>query len=339
MISDEIIRKLILSFGLSPEELDKLSSKKALSYIKFYHEKKHGKSSILFRGFLIADIDDLIQIARDNNLTVNSRVSPNLTFLCTDNFADLKTIETAKSNGTRILHKYEFNLIFASNGNAYDLQDNEFLYDLSVPVELRIAKPLSNFDYNFQVNSFSLDNDASYEVNLYRMSCSCPDFQKMERTQFSNGDLRRLCKHLMFEYRNRVGIQGQSILNNFILDKGYSLRKNFKDFIVEKTNQKVILNYDNTHDWWSVFIEDKKGEYQRYGYSPAQKGFAYNDKPIGIVGPLRAKLDNIYESLSGSRTGTRRQNAGRRKQTTSPQGCANILVFVILIVVLVTILT
>jgi hypothetical protein len=330
MVQDEMLLRIISDFGLSQEEINKLSIQKAISYIRFYHEKKYGKSSILFRGFPKADAEGLAKIASANNLIVNSRISPNLTFLCTDNFAGSKTIETEKSNGMRVLHKYEFNIIFSDNENVYDLQDNEFLYDLSVPSELRIAKPLSNFDYNFQVTSFSFESDVSYEVNIFRMTCSCPDFQKQKRAEYKIGDIRRLCKHLMFEYKNRFGIHGQSKLNNFIIDNCYSLKKNFMDFVIEKSNQKVILNYDNTHDWWSIFIEDKKGSYQRYGYSPTQKGFAHNDKPIGIVGQLRIKLDQIYENLSG--TGARIKN--KRMDKTNPQGCANVLLFIVLVVLL-----
>jgi hypothetical protein len=331
MMNEVIANQLLLSFGMTQEEIDKLSTRTALSYIRFYHPKKYQKSSILFRGFSKTDSEALAHVATSYKLTVNSRLSPNLTFLCIDNHTDFQSFETVKINGTRILRRAEFDLLFPENISDYDLLDNETLYDLSVARELRIAKPLSNFDSTLKMNSFSLESENVYDVNLFNLECSCADFSKKERHKYSKGDIRRLCKHLMSEYKNSFGVFGQSNFNRFVFDNGHSLKQHFNDFVIGKTNQKVILNYDNAYDWCSIYVEDKTSSYKNYGYLPSQKGFAYDDKPIGIVKPLREKLDLIFD--------TNRPVTKKRNKTSEPQGCAPIVVLALLVVLVLTILT
>lgn len=328
-MSDETIIKLISRFGLIPEEIEKLSIKKALSYIKVYHQKKYGDSLIIFRGFAVADMEELKQTASKSKLSVRSMLSPNITFFCTDKLADLKTIEKAKSYGAKILNKYEFNLIFANTDSFNDLQDNDFLYDLSVPAELRIAKPLSNFDFTIKVNSFSMYKmDTFYDVNLFTLDCNCDDFKEKERNRYAKGDIRRLCRHLMYAYKNNFGVFFQSKFNKYLFENCFPYEKHLRHFIIEKTNQNVILNFHDSLNWWNIYIEDRDNIYKKYSYSPSQKGFAYNSKPIGIVPLLRAKLDEIYKEL----TSTKLTSLGKAK-ITEPQGCIAVFALVALVVV------
>ena len=90
----------------------------------------------------------------------------------------------AKTDGVLVvIDKEEFEILFMRDKKEYDLLDNEFLYDLSVPIEFRIAKPLSNFDGTVKVKSFSFDSDKMYDLNLFKMTCSCPDFQEGMRSR------------------------------------------------------------------------------------------------------------------------------------------------------------
>jgi hypothetical protein len=329
MLAEETIRRLILSFGLSQEEIEKLSNKTALLYIKVYHQKKEGNSLVIFRGFPIADTEELQRTAIKSKLSVRSMLSPNITFFCTDKLTDLKTIEKAKSYGSKILRKYEFNLIFANTDGVNDLQDNDFLYDLSVPAELRVAKPLSNFDFTIKVNSFSMYKmDTFYDVNLFKLDCNCDDFREKERNRYAKGDIRRLCRHLMYAYKNNFGVFLQSKFNNYLFENCFPYEKHLRHFFIEKTNQEVVLNFHDLFNWWNIYIEDKDKLYKKYSYSPSQKGFAYNSKPIGIVPQLRAKLDQIYKEL----TSTKLSSPGGTKMT-EPQGCIAVVAFITLIVV------
>lgn len=341
MIDDEKTIGLLLRFGLKLEEIEVLSIQKAISYIRCYHEKKFGKSSILFRGFSQDDEFRLGKIAEINYLTVKSRISSDLTFLCISERAAKESVEKAKGYGTRILNKTEFDIIFPDVQNGYDLQDNEFLYDFMVPVELRIAKPLSNFDRDVKIQSFSLANDKFYEVNIFKMTCSCPDFEMTLRSQYATGDARRLCKHLMAEYKNSFGLIRASKFIDYIFHNNFSLKKHFRDLVLENTNQKIVLNFDNANDWWAVFVQDENGSYQRYGYSPAQKGFAYNAKPRGIVIALRTRLDQIYDQFDGKRhiahkrKMTIRQN---KKDNDLVQGCVYLFIITLVVAIIISFL-
>jgi len=86
---------------------------------------------------------------------------------------------------------------------------------------------------------------------------------------------------------------------------------------------KIILNFDADNDWWAVYVQDMNEAYHRYGYLPAQRRFAYNEKPRGIVKALRLKLDAIYNQLE-------RHNRSVEK----PQGCAYIIAIFLVIILL-----
>jgi len=85
------------------------------------------------------------------------------------------------------------------------------------------------------------------------------------------------------------------------MESGYSVNKHFKYFTIEKTPFEVVINYDSKNDdWWNIFMANEKGVYNRYGYSPSEKRFSYDEKPRGFVLELRKKLNELTYQLTAN---------------------------------------
>jgi len=336
----ELIQKYLLDFGLKQEEINSLTSEQAICYIKFHHQKKYGTSSILFIGFSDEDTKTLSNKAKTAGLTVNSKISNNLTFVCGSETADDKRIKKSLEYGAKLLLKAEFETLFSHSD--YNLSNCSLIYDTSIPVELRIAKPLSNFDKNVEINSFSFDSDEKYSVNLYNMTCSCKDFEKKYRSQYTKGDLRRFCKHLIHEYKTNFGLIGASNFHKFIFENNQTLYKQFKYFTLEKLPTPVIVNFESKDDWWNIFIENEKGVYKSYGYSPLDERFSYGEVPRGLTVPLRQKLKELKNQLNGTtniQAKTTKSNYSQQKksiqnqQTPPPSGgCLTIIILPVIFI-------
>ena len=292
-----ITQKSILNFGLRQEEIDKLSIEEAICYIRYHHEKKYGTSSILFIGFSDEERIELTNSAKTAGMTVNSKISNNLTFICGSETADDKRIKKALEYGAKLLSKNEFDIIFGLN--QYNLTNCSEIFDTSIPVELRIAKPLSNFDNNIEINSFSLESDEQYIVNIYKMTCSCKNFELKNRSKYPKGDIRRLCKHLINTYKNNFGIKNTSKFQNYIFENNQTLHKDFKKFTLDNIPYPVTVNYDSKDEWWNIFIEKENGIYECYGYNPMEERFSYGEVPRGMTAPLRQKLKEMKKQLDG----------------------------------------
>ena len=264
-------------------------------------------------------------------MSVKKQLSNDLSFICISKAANPKRIEKAKSYPAIAISKEEFELIFSIS--EYRLNELEMLYDLSIPTGFRIAKPLNNFNQNIELESFSFDNDNKYIVNLYNASCTCKDFEKSQRNQYKNGDIRRFCKHLTDVYKNNFGTDGLSDLNKFIINDGFTVKNKTSSFILEKSPSKIFVNYDTTAEWWNIFMKNDKGEFVRYGYSPVEKRFAYNEKPIGLVPALRAKLEEL--SNPQSVINTKKQVPKKNVVIDPPKGCATTILSLLVIITLI----
>lgn len=298
METEEKIRNYLLEYGLKQKEIDDLEFEDAIQYLRFYHGKDHGISKILFLGFSEDETNWLSDKAKECNLTVYFQNRNNLNFICASESADKKKIEIAKANGVKFLSKNDFEIIFGKS--EYHLHNNELLYEQAVLEDLRIAKPLSNFNKNVEINSFT-SSEATYTVNLFETTCTCIDFKKKHRNDYLKGDIRRLCKHLMFEYKNSFGLQGLSEFNKFIIENRYSFKKYFRKFSLEKLPLKplqTVVNFDIEDDWWIIYTKSEKGVFNRYTFFPLENNFSYDDKPHGYVTALRVQLDSIKSQLT-----------------------------------------
>lgn len=334
MMNKELIQKYLLNFGLKEEEINSLTTEEAICYVKFHHEKKYGTSSILFIGFPDEDEKALSNKAKTAGLTINSRISSNLTFVCGSETADDKRIKKSQEYGAKLLSKAEFETFFSHID--YNLSNCSLIFDTSIPVESRIAKPLSNFDRNVEIDSYSFNSDEKYLVNLYNATCSCKDYEKRNRSQYSTGDLRRFCKHLIHNYKSSFGLKGASNFQKFVFENDQTLYRQFKNFTLENLTTPVIINFESKDDWWNIFIENEKGIYKSYGYDPLEKRFSFGDVPHGLTASLRQKLNELKKQLNGtnsSQSNTKKSNSSYQNKSSQSKiaksengGCATIMI-------------
>ncbi len=295
MVNDAGIRNCLVEIGLKPKEISELKIEDALNYLRFYHWRPGKDSSVLFLGFSAEEIECLSSKAKNCGLTVRKTVVNNLGFLCASENANAEKVEKARTDGAIILTKSDFDVLF--DELEFSLHRNELFCNRAVPEQFRVARPLSNYDEETEVSSFSEQSENVYLVNLYAMTCTCKDFEKKRRNQYLKGDIRRLCKHLLQSYRFKIGVGGLSDLNRFIIENGYSVNKHFRYFNIERVRLPIAVNFESKDDWWNVFMANENGVYSRYGYSPIDKRFSYDYKPRGFVLELRRKLDELKYQL------------------------------------------
>lgn len=295
MLTGVNIQKHLSELGLKPKEINKLKIEDAIHYLRYCHYKPGRDSSILFLGFSEEDTKFLVDNAKNCRLSIKKALSNELNFVCVSENVPTEKIDEARDLGSIILTKNDFEIIF--NEIEFNLHWNELFCEQLVPKELRVAKFLSNFDVNIAVHSFAQDSQNIYTVNIYLMTCTCKDFEKKNRSQYLRGDIRRLCKHLMVHYRFPFAVRGLSDLNRFIIKSGYSVDKHFRYFNMEKIPLPIAVNFETKDDWWNIFMANEQGVYYRYGYSPTDKRFSYDDKPRGFVLELRKKLNELKHQL------------------------------------------
>jgi len=218
----------------------------------------------------------------------------------------------------------------------YNLRNCTLIYDISVPVELRIAKPLSNFDRTLEVASFSFESKEKYLVNLYTSTCSCKDFSQQNRSQYVQGDIRRFCKHLMQEYKSNFGLSAATDFQKFIIENSQTLYTQVEYLKLDELTTPVIVNYRFKDEWWNIFIQNEKGAYKSYGYSPMDGRFSYGETPRGLTAPLRQKLEKLRSQLGGTSNSQpitkKRDNSHQKKSIQSNKakptegGCATIMI-------------
>lgn len=316
----ELIKKL----GLSEEEINQFGDVFLINYLKFHHKKYYGTSLILFLGFNDKEIEKLKRIAILSMLRVNIRISNNLNFVCVKNdFKDKKRIKKSKETGAVILTESDFLELF--NENEYKIYENELIYPKSVPEEYRIVIPLSNFNQNVAVESFSSSNENTYLTNLFTQTCNCKEFSLGNKINYEKGDLRRFCKHLISEYKNSFTPKKVNELKGFLIENGYSLKRNLKNIYLEKINSPIYLSYENNNDWCDIYFPIKNS-FSRYSYNHKEERFSYDDKPYGHITTLKAELNKIF--------GTKKQTKKSIKKPIHNQngGCSTILLIFVVVI-------
>lgn len=321
--------KTFVQFGLSEDEISRLTIVEAKSYLRFHYFHTNDIASVVFIDFSDRDKEDLLRIARINDFVVFKRITPNVTFVCLNSLKNGRAIERARIFGNRIIDRHDFVMIFGGGvGGEYLLNTNVFI-ESSVPEEYRIVKPLSNFKDTFEVDSFSNLGDKAYSVNLYTMTCSCAEFTTQVRVGYLRGDIRRMCKHLMLGYNKRFGLHGLSEINSFLIGNALPIKRNFVRFFVEEVNEAIIVNYNDVDEWWDVYVKDKRNRLRAYLYVPYENSFAYGEKPIGVVPAVKKKLKQHYKELI-----TQPGRKKNLKKVENAQGCVSMIVVFLLLTLL-----
>jgi hypothetical protein len=291
------IKDKLLQIGLTEEECASFSEYEQFQYLRFYTKKNWQKISITFIGFSDSESDSLLTKVDNESLKVYKNLSKSLNFICLSESVSEKQIEKVKKCGVTVLPTNIFLKLFQFK---YELIDNETLYNLNVSKAFKIAKPLSNFNENINVESFSENNENYYSANLYTMKCSCGEFSSRHKSMYPLGDLRRLCKHLILLYKNNFGVYQVSPFAKGVFEDGYGLASKFRQIRVDEIDDAIVINFEQELGWWNLYVPNKQGDYIKYGYSPTEKRFSHNRKPIGIIPQLRIKLDALENEFSSS---------------------------------------
>lgn len=321
---------LLKKFGLSDEEINLYGTDFLLQYLKYHHLSEYNESTILFLGFEGEELNSLKRNAKRNGLEVKERIGC-LTFVCVnENFRDAKRINKAKEYGAAFLNKNEFFEIFKEG--EYLINKNENIYLKSVTEEFRVTKPLSNFDYIAKVESFSLDSDLKFDVNLYKGTCNCDDFRNRRRYEFQQGDLRRYCKHMLLYYRDVFKPREVFDIKKFIIECCYALKNNFRRINLEKVEKPIYLSYDLDGQECDIYFPYKNNVYEKYCYDFKNEYFDFNDKPNGYVRILRIELNKIF----GPEKEYYKKKEAREEMKqldANMDGCFYFIVFIVIILV------
>ena len=136
-----------------------------------------------------------------------------------------------------------------------------------------------------EVDSFS--GVGTYKVNLKKLKCNCPDFNK-RRKKFSMDDSRRLCKHLMksiddpYDYYNfAVGNQV-----DYFQGKGIGFPCNNTKLTISVDNETYTAYIDNDKEVWIDIFDEQ----DRYGFNVEEQRWSYGTSP--------SKGDRIIEPLT-----------------------------------------
>lgn len=280
---------LLKKCGISDDEINLYGIDFLLQYLQFHHKDKF---EVFFFGFVNEELKELRVKAVLNGLKTVGTIS-DLTLVCLNvDFLETKIIDEENNKGLGILYKDDFFEIFKRG--EYLINNNENIYPKSVREEFRITKPLSNFDYSIKVESFSLSSDFEFDVNLYKGSCNCKDFINNKHSQYTNGDLRRYCKHLIRAYKSYFLPSITDEFKKFILENCYALKKDFKRINLTKVEKPIYLSYDLTGQECDIYFPYKNNVYEKFSYDFKGEYFDYEDKPHGYVKDLRIELNKIF---------------------------------------------
>ena len=156
------------------------------------------------------------------------------------------------------------------------------------PDEVKIPAPLKNLKSNVKLWDLALRN--RYKTNLLSMTCNCPEFTKYQHYRYRKNDIRRLCTHLVDLYKEKINFSDASIVNQAIINNGFSVRGNYQiiDVRNEETGKitEVGITFNRDNPWIDVFAPNEKNEYKRYGYSIDSYYWAKKEKPYLISEPI-----------------------------------------------------
>lgn len=148
------------------------------------------------------------------------------------------------------------------------------------------------------IESFS-DKGHYYDVNLHKLTCSCPDFKNI-RQIYDINNTRRLCKHLIKVMSDNLKLLNYSLLDKAIfncIENGYSI-KNI--FIFDTSKGKVAITYNPDKEWQNVFtdwVTEKLPNSNRlyYGFNIVSGYWAYKERPDNVD-----EIEKIFTGLSAN---------------------------------------
>lgn len=319
---------LIQKFGLSEEELDLYGIDFLIQYLKYHKQNKIG---VFFLGFDKHELVEVKNIASLSNLLIVNDFSNDIDVFCIkEGFKyDIKKYEIKDS--TVVISESEFVEIFKIEKD-YLINKNGNIYPYSVKEELRIVKPLSNFDVVRKIQSYSDNNRIEYNVNLYKGTCTCKDYVLSNRGQYVNGDLRRYCKHLKDLYKSSFFPRELKCITKYFLKEKFYLRQNIDKINITAINKTIYVAYNTGGADCDFYFPIENDSFKNYGYNYETKYFY--DRPHGYATVLRKELDNYFRSKRKfyiEREKSKKIKANLKQEKENFENFTGCLIFVIII--------
>lgn len=330
----ELQIELIKKLGLSDEEINLYGVDFLLQYLKYHNTKV---STVFFLGFADHELTFFKARAHANGLVIKTK-GFDVTIVCVNElYGDFRKLAKLKDEGVVVLNENEFSEIFKKRD--YSINKNENIYITSIRDELRITKPLSNFDYVSKVKSFSSNSNSVFEINLYKGTCSCPDFRQNKRQEFQKGDLRRYCKHLIRNYYDCFNPKELFGIKRFLIQDARAIGRNFREITLPKVEKPIYLSYNLDDDeGCDVYFPNKNNIYERFSYNYKDEWFVYEDKPHGHVKDLRIELNKIFRP---EKEFNKKQQLRKKEKQVNAEidakvdGCIWVIAIVIIIILMI----
>lgn len=138
-----------------------------------------------------------------------------------------------------------------------------------------------------EVKSFS-DSNVSYQVEIDRRTCTCPDFVSNRRS-FAEKDYRRLCKHIVEALVCSKKSEGfppaihEFLLTKYLEKKGVFWVEEFKELKV--SGEIILVSRAESSPWVNVFAKNKartrdEPSHKRFGYNLLEERWSYRTSPM-----------------------------------------------------------
>jgi hypothetical protein len=134
--------------------------------------------------------------------------------------------------------------------------------------------------------AYGIEED-KYHLDLSQAQCSCESWGKRE--QYSIGDPRRLCRHLVRALRERNLIQGNDEWSEAIIQNGEGIP--LKAWRVRlDTAPDVLVTQGDSDEWLNVFAREKEtreriseasGPIRRHGWSVLENRWSFGQSVPG----------------------------------------------------------
>lgn len=139
---------------------------------------------------------------------------------------------------------------------------------------------LPEFDYQTTL-------EGGCSVELKRHTCTCPEWLE-NRTDFAEGDFRRLCPHMAAAYSRLKAVSSAKfdpMFDAFVEDHRSRGRGTSVDEVWQVADLKggqILYANSPTREWIDIYAPGRSG-YQRFGYNRKEKRWAYGETPRQIA--------------------------------------------------------
>lgn len=174
--------------------------------------------------------------------------------------------------------------------NEFDKNESEYGYDdfqnkrtvfLGSDVIDSIPGIQKEQDYDRTIFS-SQNNGKQYIVNLFRNTCTCPDFVE-RKSNFPSHSFKRYCKHLKVYLKYYLEINPDLMRNfGFFINDGKYPNDFYtkSQFTYRNKSFEVHFGWRENSHWISV-ITPINGTFTRFSYSIFEMRWSYGTAPLG----------------------------------------------------------